>query len=631
MKRMVNMRIAFVVLTLVVTTGPVVASYPADPGSRGVDWDAVKAKVSKYDWARRIVERLRRDVDEVRDLYDHPPLGLTGWTHEYFCSVDAHRLEFAPKRPTEHVCPACRKIYSGRPYDDCWRTNVHNQITRATRDAAVLYRITGEAAHLDYVRAVLLWYADNYGKFEVHGEHAGKGRIGPQSLDEATLLVSLTQAYWDVCPFLKEDERSRIIDQFLLPDARFVHGQTRAIHNIHSWHNAAVGLVGFVAADKELVTAAIEGPFGLKAQIAKGIREDGFWYEGSTGYHFYTIQSMQPLYLAARGKGWDLSGTEKFLRMYSAPVRLAFSSGEFPALNDGWPDMNLFRSMSHYEVAAALGAGEESVDLLAAMAKREGRGTMEALLYGPAELPDAPGRTAASVLLEGAGLAILRSEGAEALMKYGPYGGGHDHNDRLNLIVFARGCVVVPDLGTSGYGISLNRWYRSPAAHNMLVVDGKRQANCGGYLVSYADDAVRAGVKEAYEGVDIQRHIRLADKGLDDVVEARSDQEHTYDLFYHVRGELTGSPLSFAAAEAGKGEGYDMLRGVRMARCEGQTRLTYKLRDVSGRLVLTCSADKPFELYVGTCPDNPADETLSVIIVRLRDKTGQWQNSLRME
>jgi len=83
---------------------------------------------------------------------------------------------------------------------------VHDEIIAAIHSAAILHQITGEAAYLDYARGKLLWYAGHYEQYPPHGKHAGKGRIGAQSLDEATQTVELTEAYWDLCPALSEDD-----------------------------------------------------------------------------------------------------------------------------------------------------------------------------------------------------------------------------------------------------------------------------------------------------------------------------------------------------------------------------------------------------------------------------------------
>jgi len=610
-------------------TVPAATTPPTDPGSRGVDWDRVRAKVATYDWAKAVVDDLRGEFERTRKRFAHPPLGRTGWWHDYYCSKDAHRLTFDPDKPTEHVCPACGTVYSGTPYDDCWRSQVHATICRAAQYAAILYRITGQNEYRNYARNVLLWYADHYSDFEVHGEHAGKGRIRSQSLDEATQLVTLAQAYWDICPALSDDDRRHILDDYFLPDARFIHAQTRTIHNIHSWHNAAVGLVGMLAGDAELVRQAIDGPAGLKQQIAKGVRDDGFWYEGSIGYHFYTISSLEPLYLAAKAQGLDLAGTDKFELMYRAPLRMAFPNGELPANNDGWPGTNLSGMTSYYETAAGLWPDSELPACLAALYGRRPRSSLDALLYGPDKLPKPKPLGTESTLFEDSGIAILRNGSANAYLKFGPYGGGHDHRDRLNLIVFAQGRVVIPDIGTSGYGIGLNHWFRSPAAHNLLVVDGAMQRPCSGKLLDYGPDRVSAEAGPAYPGVNITRTLRLHTDHLQDHIAARSDTPHTYDLFYHVRGTLIECDLDLQDAEPfDRGVGYDMLRNVRRATGVKVANLHFDLRDGPGSIALNLQSETPFEVYTGTCPDNPADKQMAFVMLRIQATAAVWDHRI---
>ena len=205
MKKLILFAIGLAGITACLLAGPV-----ADPGSCGVDWDKVRQKAARHKWAGDIVERMKKEARAVMSRYEHPPLGTTGWLHEYFCDDDARRLTFDPDKPNEHVCQACGRIYSGSPYDDCWRSSVHGGISKTATQAAIVYRITGERDFFEYARKTLLWYADNYDKFAVHGAHAGKGRIREQSLDEATQLVLLAQAYWDICPDLTGEDRKTI-------------------------------------------------------------------------------------------------------------------------------------------------------------------------------------------------------------------------------------------------------------------------------------------------------------------------------------------------------------------------------------------------------------------------------------
>src|SRR5215210_8035860 len=80
-----------------------------------------------------------------------------------------------------------------------------------------------------------------------------------------------------------------------------------------------------------------------------------------------------------------------------------------------------------------------------------------------------------STLIESQGLAVLRSEGRYASVECGPYGGGHGHPDRLNLVLHAGGEYWLPDFGTGSYVARDLFWYRSTLAHNAPRLDGVSQ------------------------------------------------------------------------------------------------------------------------------------------------------------
>ncbi len=621
------------VLGLAGAVPPAGAGGIPDPGSRGVDWEAVRGKVSRYAWARATVREWERQVDGVARDFPEPPVGVAGWAHDYYCEKDAGKLRYDPRKPHEHVCTRCGAVYSGGRHDEAWVDATYKRIHGAARAAGALYRTTGDTRRADYGRRTLLWFAANIGQFSVHGKHAGKGRIMGQSLCEATSMVDLALAYWDLYPLLAPDERERIARDLLLPAAELIHKQTGAIHNIHSWHNAAVGLIGLACGEARWVEAALSGPYGLKAQLARGVVADGFWFEGSIGYHFYTLRSLQDFTLALRARQLAPGDLASLRRMYVAPIRYACGDFQLPSINDGWSGSRLTALADYYEFAAGLWPDDPVIVTFLAWCSRTGRsGGAEALLHGPATLPPPPAALPrVSALLDGMGYAILRGARRDVLLKYGPYGGGHDHLDRLNLILFAGQEQLFPDTGTAGYGIRLNAWYRSPAAHNLVVVDGKPQARCGGYLVSFATNRVEAGVKEAYPGVDLRRTLTLANGVVGDVVTARSDEAHTYDLFYHVRGTLRRVPDGLAPVTAipGGGAGYTWLTEIRGGAVGTAAAFELAARDSGERLILKTSASPGLEVYTGLCPDNPADRSLAFILLRIRGQTATWRNELR--
>ena len=199
------------------------------------------------------------------------------------------------------------------------------------------------------------------------------------------------------------------------------------IHNIQCWKNSAVGCAGYAAGREDLVKDAIENPDrGFHVQIAKGVTDDGLWYEGSLGYHAYTMDALWPLAEAARRAGTNLY-SDRMRSLWDAPLALAFPNGDAPGFNDNGGG-NVLSLGNLYELAYARWPKPE----YGRVAARGPRRNLQALLYGAESLPGGPLVPEESRLLRAAGFAMLRAPGAVAAMRFGLHGGGHGHPDKLN-------------------------------------------------------------------------------------------------------------------------------------------------------------------------------------------------------
>ena len=82
-------------------------------------------------------------------------------------------------------------------------------------------------------------------------------------------------------------------------------------YNIRCWNNCAIGLIGLFFQDKEMIEFAFEGPFNIRKQIQEGVTSDGFWYEGSIHYNFFTLEGITPLLLFSEIYNYDFGKEEK--------------------------------------------------------------------------------------------------------------------------------------------------------------------------------------------------------------------------------------------------------------------------------------------------------------------------------
>ena len=188
------------------------------------------------------------------------------------------------------------------------------------------------------------------------------------------------------------DAPGQIADDLLIPAAEHIATQQlHQIHNIECWHHAAMGTVGVCLDRPDFIDLAVNSRYGFWRQLEEGVRPDGFWYEGSTSYHFYTVAAMTALATSAAAAGLELHRAERLRRMFQAPVEYAYPDLNMPAMNDCWYFTTLLGECCHntpdaagfYEVGCAW-YGEAFEWILEANYQGRRRDALEALLYGKA-------------------------------------------------------------------------------------------------------------------------------------------------------------------------------------------------------------------------------------------------------
>jgi hypothetical protein len=152
-------------------------------------------------------------------------------------------------------------------------------------------------------------------------------------------------------------------------------------------------------------------------------------------------------------------------------------------------------------------------------------------------------------LLPTSGVAVLRQAeddftrqpaSTAVALSYGPYGGGHGHPDKLNIVVYALGRQWLPDFPSMPYETHWKpEWTAQTVSHNTLVVDGiSQRPNRRGTPYFPVDNAadkvigkldrfepnsklVAASCDSAYEGLILSRTLRLWKHCVVDVLDVR--------------------------------------------------------------------------------------------------------------
>ena len=499
-----------------------------------------------------------------------PPEGGQ-WTLWYVCPVHGVRLQ--NEGPTSHVCPVDNHVYSGWPYDQVVYSWMHSDLAGAARDLGLAYQFTGDVGYAEKSAEILLAYADGYAQYPIHDVNGGEGESGArvlsQTLDESGWLIPIAWAYDLIAdsPALTDPERAHIADDLLRASVATIQRHPAGQSNWQSWHNAGMGAVGFALEDPALIARTIRGNQGFEFQMQKSVSADGFWYEGSWGYHFYALDALMQLAEMSTRAGYDLYEDAALRSMFEAPLLFAMPNATLPAFNDSGSS-NLISNDRFYEAAYA----RYQEDIFATVLGKRNRGR-NALFWGEAELPSVANLTLTSHLFPDAGYAVMRAGAGDdatyLALDFGPHGGGHGHYDKLGFVLFGRGAVMGIDPGTQSYAAPTHKtWDKETVAHNTVVIDETTQAEATGALHRFEAlpdlTLTSADAGEAYATASLMRTMVMAPEYVVDQVRvvATDGAEHDVDWVYHNTGFMQSSlPLASYSGFPSTG-GYQHLSGA---------------------------------------------------------------------
>ncbi len=394
--------------------------------------------------------------------------------------------------------------------------------------AGVLYQVTEDEKYAVYIRDMLLEYAEMYPTLPIHptDRSYATGKIFWQCLNDANWLVYVSQAYDAIYDFCTKEERAKLEKDLFRPYADFIStGNPRffnRIHNHSTWGNAAVGMIGLVMDDQELVDRALYGlniasnkknerdndgglirpdeqkKAGFLAQLEGSFSPDGYFTEGPYYLRYAIFPFLQ------FGKALANNRPELGILDYrngilkKAVYALLYQTdknGLFFPINDSQKGM----SWNAREVIMAVDLayqhyGEDP--MLLSIAEKQGKvildeaGFMVArdLAKGLAK----PMKQRSIAYKDGAdgkqgGVAILRNNTADdnelcLVMKYSEQGMGHGHFDKLSYSLYDETGEIMQDYGAArwvnidqkGGGRYLkenNTWAKQSIAHNTIVIN----------------------------------------------------------------------------------------------------------------------------------------------------------------
>jgi hypothetical protein len=443
--------------------------------------------------------------------------------------------------------------------------------------AGVLYQILEDEKYAIYVRDMLLAYAKIYPALPLHPQERSyaRGKIFWQALNDANWLVYVSQAYDCVYNFISPADRSVIEKDLFRPFADFISTGSpqffNRVHNHSTWGNVAVGMIGLVMNDAELVDRALNGlksdglPAGMKdndgglikkkgqktgflANIDEPFSPDGYYTEGPY-YQRYAMYPFMVFSEALQNNKPDLKIFEYkngiLIKSVYALLNLTNSEGEFFPLNDGQKGMSYYsRELVSVVDIAYLYGGKDPA--LLSIAKKQGRVQLDntgmAVALAIKNNLEKPFEKKSINLSDGpdgkqGGVAIIRNKSNNdeltLVMKYASQGLSHGHYDKLSFSFYNNGTDVLQDYGLArfvnieqkGGGNYLKEnttWAKQTIAHNTIIQN--ETSHFGGdfetgskfsskkYLYDVSNPEVQiisAVENNAYPGTAMQRTMAL--------------------------------------------------------------------------------------------------------------------------
>lgn len=484
----------------------------------------VRGKITQEEWARKVYEQKSRELSRwrevsIQDLRAVFPKTRSNVYHNFSCPEDRTRLTFDPFNDKDFTCPSCGKVYAGDvdagvypkgdryhgTIYDGWASMFYLQAPEAALDLAVQGWVDGDNLAIDRAIEILMMFAETIRGLptDLPGQPMASRILTYQREGESTVVADLAQAYELVRHRMTGDQRDRFEKDALqrMLDDTILDPVYPYDHNNISRYTLAVILSAIALEDEDRIDWCLGfGDFdpdknkehrSIRRVLASHFKPDGAFWEMCSGYHLYPLHSLCEFSVLTHNlsgmdparfppEKYDLTdranpsgesiraGLEWFLSM-AMPDRTMPTIGDSMAARAG---------MEEYYLTAEVGYRYYDVQEIGDYPSlRKGQRTWAGLLYGAPLIEQAtlPFETA----YLSSGWVSLRNEwegnrvwaGLNALIP----GGGHQHADRLNLLIYSHGELLTVEKATPYNELITRDLGTFSQMHNTVTVDQQSQ------------------------------------------------------------------------------------------------------------------------------------------------------------
>ena len=511
-----------------------------------------------------------------------------------------------------------------KDYSGGYTHSKHKRNWFVLQKAGVLYQILDDEKYAKYVKNMLMQYEEMYKTLPLHPKTRSyaRGKLFWQCLNDSNWLVYVSQAYDCIYDYLSEEERNKLETNLFRPFADHISIDSpqfyQRVHNHSTWGNAAVGMIGLVMNDQELIDRALygikdlklntkekdddggflnkDGKAGFLANIEEPFSPDGYYNEGP----YYQRYAMYPFLIFAEGLHNAKPDLKIFeykegvlLKSINALLNLSDADGEFFPLNDGQKGMSYYTGALVTAVDISYHYGNQDPGLLS-IAKEQNSVLLDdsglAVALGLKNGKAKPFDKKSINLTDGpngkqGGVSILRNEDIELVFKYAAQGSSHGHYDKLSYSLFEKGEEIIQDYGLArfvnieqkggGNYLKENKtWAKQTIAHNTVTQNetshfngkyeiGSQHHSVLHYFSSENESVQVSSAKEAnaYPGTEMLRTMAIIkDEDFEkpymlDIMKVTSNKANQYDFPYYFLGQVLKTNFEYKVPETLKALG----------------------------------------------------------------------------
>jgi len=451
------------------------------------DWPAAKAA-----WANHLATRStprwlwsRRDRPSFQQIYDIQFGGLARYTNAAD-QVIARQFDFLG-------------VQKQLAHDPQWLQGPIEWTHVLSRfgywhDLGLAYWGTGRSAYArDFVELLEDWIKSNPVPATVSNERGLHGSVW-RTLETGIRGQSwfeTMEVFMDAPEF--DAEAKYRMTRSLVEQARYLNAFSTAFHHGNWQVTEASGLASIGIMFPEFKEAAGWRERGLNLLVEhmqKDVLPDGAHWELTPGYHTWVMDEFMDLSLLCKANGLEVQGLlARHEKMFDFLEDISRPDRTYPPVGDA--------GIGRTTIEGSMGRGAllyQRPDF------RYLAGTNCLVdwvwLFGPdvcsrfAALPTSP-PAFTSVLLPDSKYAVMRSGWKSGdnylLFDCAPWHGGHNHQDRLQVSVFA-GRDLIVDPGQCSYDQPLSLELRKSAAHNVVMIDDQEQLRADPKLLAWHTD-----------------------------------------------------------------------------------------------------------------------------------------------